>query len=184
MGSAAAGSAAAGSAAADAPAADADYFQVLAHHEPGKPTDPVKVSFDKFKVTKAQFDPAKLDGATATLEVDLTSLHTGSNQRDAHLGSESYLDSAKFATLTIDVSNVKSTDATHFTADAKVALHGAEKTYPVTFEVLDRGDDWVRVRGEHEISRLDFSVGKPDNGPDELVAKDMKVQLQLTLHKS
>lgn len=183
-GSAAAGSAAAGSATAPDTDATADYFQVLAHHEPGKPIDPIKVSFDKFKVTKAAFDPKTIEGGTATLEVDLTSLHTGSNQRDSHLNSESYLDTAKFATLTIDIGNVKRTDDTHFTADAKVALHGASKTYPVTFEVLDRGDDWIRVRGEHEISRLDFKVGKPDNGPDEQVAKDMKVQLQLTLKKS
>src|SRR6266545_6906989 len=49
---------AAGSGSAETPAADpnADYIEVIAHHEPGKPTDPVKLRFEKFKVVKASFD--------------------------------------------------------------------------------------------------------------------------------
>jgi polyisoprenoid-binding protein YceI len=164
--------------------ANADYIEVLATHEPSKPTDPVKVRFDKIKVTKATFDPKKLEGGKATLEVDMASLKTDSDKRDEHLKSVSYLDIAKFGTMTIDIANVKKKDDTHYTADATVKLHGVTKKYPINFEVVEVKDDSVRVKGEQKISRNDFKVGKPKTGKDELVALDMTVKLQLTLKKT
>src|SRR5215207_3005272 len=68
-----AGSAGSGSAAA-ARDPKADFISVLAEHAEKKPTDPVEVSFDKFAVKKATFDPKKVEGGTATIEVDLASL--------------------------------------------------------------------------------------------------------------
>jgi polyisoprenoid-binding protein YceI len=86
--------------------------------------------------------------------------------------------------MTIDVVNVKKKDDTHYTADAKVKLRGVEKKYPVTFEVVEAKDDWIRVKGEHKFPRLDFKVGKAKTGPDESVAQDLTVKLQLTLKKT
>ena len=142
------------------------------------------VKFEKVTVKKATFDPKKIEGGKATIEVDLTSLKTDSDKRDEHLKSTSYFDVAKFGTATIDIANVKKKDDTHFTADATVKLHGVTKKYPVAFEVVEAKDDWIRVKGEQAISRNDFKVGKPKTGKDELVAPDMTVKLQLTLKKT
>lgn len=180
-GSAAAAPGGAGSATADAAA---DFIAVHAEHAEKKPTDPVEVKFDKFKVTKAAFDPQKIEGGTATIEVDLASLKTGSDKRDKHLSSADYLDTSKFTTMTIDVGNVKKKDGNTYTADAKVKLRDVEKTYPITFEVVEAKDDWIRVKGEHKFPRLDFKVGKEKTGPDESVAHDLTVKLQLTLKKT
>src|SRR5688572_4859012 len=167
-GSAADPNAGSGSAAAATPDATADSLTILAEHGPEKkPEDPVKVVFDKITVKKADFDPAKIEGGTAQIEVNLASFKSGSEKRDGHLATPDYLDSAKFATATIDVSNVKKKDDTHFTADAKVKLRDTEKTYPVTFEVLDKTADSIRIKGEHKFNRLDFKVGKDKLGKDE-----------------
>lgn len=173
--------AAAGSGSA-APAVDpaADYIKVHASHSEKKPEDPVEVAFSKFTVKKADFDPAKIEGGSATIEVDLTSLKTNSEKRDAHLNTPDYLDTAKFATATIDIGNVKKKDDKNFTADAKINLHGVEKTYPVAFEIVETGPDWIKVRGEHVFPRTDFKVGKDDG---DGVAKDLTVKVQLTLKK-
>ena len=56
--------------------ADADSIVVLAKHTDPKPNDPVAVKFEKFKVTKATFDPKKIEGGKATIEIDATSLKT------------------------------------------------------------------------------------------------------------
>jgi len=181
-GSAAAGSDT-GSAAATTPAAAADYFHIAATHAKPKPDDPVHIKFEKFKVTKATFDPQKIEGGTATIEVDLTSLSSGSAKRDGHLASPAYLDTAKFATLTIDVGNVKKKDGNTYSADAKVKLRDIEKTYPVTFEVVEAKDDWIRIKGEHKFARLDFKVGKA-NDPEESVGEELTAMLQLTLKKT
>ena len=59
-----------------------DSIVVLARHTQAKPDDPVKVQFTSFKVTKATFDPKKIEGGKATIEIDATSLKTGADKRD------------------------------------------------------------------------------------------------------
>ncbi|HEY4240430.1 MAG TPA: YceI family protein [Kofleriaceae bacterium] len=167
-------------------AADADRIEVLARHRPiaGKEdldSDPVVVHFDRFAVTKAHFDPQHLEGGTATLTLDFTSIKTGSDERDKDLQSPDYIDVAKFATATIDVANVKQAGA-KYTADAAVAFRGITKTYPITFEVLATTADSVRIKGEHGFSRLDFAVGiDPATDPTERIDTPLVIQWTLTL---
>jgi polyisoprenoid-binding protein YceI len=162
-----------------------DHITVLAHHQKPKPTDPVRINFEKFRVVKASFDPAKIEGGTATIELDLASFRTGSDERDEHLKSPAYLDVGKLATATITIDHVKQKAGTTYTADATVAAHGMTKTYPVTFDVLDAKDDHVRIKGEHTFSRLDFGIGTdPAANPEESVGTDLTIQLALTLAKT
>lgn len=141
---------------------------------------PVDVTFG-VKVVKADFDPAKIEGGTATLELDIGSLSTGNPKRDDHLKSGDYFDAAKFAVGTIEISNVKKSDA-GFTADAKVKVRDIEKTYPVTFEVVETlADGSIRVKGERTFSRNDFGIGKAEG---DSAAVDVTAKLQLTLKKS
>ena len=178
------GTAADPGAAATDPNAAGDFIAVYAEHAEKKPDDPVEVKFERFKVVKADFDPEKIEGGSATIEVDLASMKSGSDKRDKHLTTADYVDTSKFTTMTIDVGNVKKKDDKTFTADAKVKLRDVEKTYPVTFEVVEKGADFIKVKGEHKFARLDFKVGKEKTGPDESVAQDLTVKLQLTLKKS
>jgi polyisoprenoid-binding protein YceI len=170
------------------PAEDtADWIKVHATHFEKKDTDPVEVKFEKFKVTKATFDPKKIEGGTATIEIDLTSLKSGDDKRDQHLATPDYIDVKKFATAVIEISNVKKKDDKNYTADAKVKFHGVDKKYPVTFEVVEAKDDWIRIKGEHTFKRLDFKVGKKpgkDQKKDDGVADEMTVKMQLTLKKT
>jgi polyisoprenoid-binding protein YceI len=191
-GGTAAGGAAAGGAAAGGTATPtedtADWIKVHATHFEKKEGDPVEVKFEKFKVTKATFDPKKIEGGTATIEIDLTSVKSGDSKRDEHLATPDYLDVKKFATAVVEIGNVKKKDEKNFTADAKVKFHGVDKKYPVTFEVVEAKDDWIRVKGEHTFKRLDFKVGKKP-GKDQKkgedgVADEMTVKLQLTLKKT
>src|SRR5262245_48372559 len=61
---------------------NADWIKLYASHAPAKPADPVELKFGKFKVVKADFDPAKIEGGKATLELDFTSLKSDSDKRD------------------------------------------------------------------------------------------------------
>jgi polyisoprenoid-binding protein YceI len=170
-----------------APAIDenADHITVLAHHKNPKPTDPVRINFESFKVVKASFDPKKIEGGSATIEIDLASFHTPSDERDNHLKSPAYLDVGKFATATIEIGNVKQKAGTTYTADAKVTAHGQSKTYPVTFDVIDTKADSIRIKGQQPFSRLDFGIGTdPAQNPDEQVATDMTIEIVLTLKKT
>jgi len=172
------------------PATDTDRIEVLARHLPaaGKEdldSDPVVVRFDKFAVTKASFDPKNLEGGTATIELDPTSIKTGSDERDSDLKSAAFLDVAKFAAVTVDVANVKKQADAKYTADATVTCHGVTKTYSVTFDIIGTTADAVRIRGEQAFSRLDFSIGiDPAKDPTERVDTALIIKWVLTIKKS
>jgi polyisoprenoid-binding protein YceI len=175
--------------AAAAPTEDnADWIRVYATHFTKNENDPVEVKFEKFQVTKATFDPQKIEGGTATIEIDLSSLKSGDEKRDGHLKTPDYIDVSKFATAIVEINNVKKKDDKTYTADAHVKFHGVDKKYPVTFEVVEAQDDWIRVKGEHTFKRLDFKVGKkagpdPKKG-DDGVADELTIKMQLTLKKT
>jgi polyisoprenoid-binding protein YceI len=164
---------------------EADHVVVLAHHKNPKPTDPVRVQFDRFRVVKADFDPADIEGGKATIELDLSSLHTQSDERDNHLKSPAYLDVATLATATIDIDHVKRKAGSTYTADATVSAHGVTKTYPVTFDVIDQRADAIQIKGQHTFMRLDFGIGTdPAQNADEQVGTDVTIEMVLTLHRS
>jgi polyisoprenoid-binding protein YceI len=164
--------------------AEPDHVVVLARHKPARPTDPVAVHIDRFKVVTASFDPKNLEGGKATIALDLTSVHTDSSERDDDLKSPSYIDVGKFATATIDIANVKTKSGKTFTADATVSLRGATKTYPVTFDVIDQTDHSITIKGEHSFSRLDFTVGSdPATDAQQQVDPRLTIQMVVTLER-
>ena len=165
--------------------ADADSIVVLAKHTEPKPNDPVAVRFEKFKVTKATFDPKKIEGGKVTIEIDATSLKTDSEKRDNHLKTPDFIDVSKFATITVDIDKVKKKADKTYTAEATVKFRDITKKYPVTFEVTDQKADSIRIKGESTFNRLDFKVGKDSKDPKEApVANDLTIQLNLTLKNS
>lgn len=162
-----------------------DHITVLAHHKKPKPSDPVRINFEKFRVVKADFDPQHIEGGTATIEIDLSSFHTDSDERDEHLKSPAYLDIASLATATVAIDHVKQKADNTYTADATVSAHGKTQTYPVTFEVLDRKADSVTIKGAHTFTRLDFGIGAdPAQDPEEQVGTDVTIEMVLTLAKT
>lgn len=171
-------------------AAPPDRIEVLARHrsiasQDDIASDPVVVRFEKFAVTKASFDPKNLEGGTATITLDPTSIKTGSRERDTDLQAPEWLDAGKFATITIDVANVKKQADTKYTADATVGSHGLTKTYPVTFEVVGTTANSVSIKGEQPFSRLDFAIGvDPAMDPTERVDTALTIQWTLTLKKT
>jgi polyisoprenoid-binding protein YceI len=166
-------------------APSSDHIVVLAHHKNPKPTDPVRINFERFKVVSANFDPQTIEGGKATIEIDLSSFHTDSDERDEHLKSPAYLDVGKLATATVTIDNVKLKAGATYSADATVAAHGLTKSYPITFDVLERKSDSIRIKGEHAFSRLDFGIGTdPSQNAEEQVGADITIEMLLTIAKT
>jgi polyisoprenoid-binding protein YceI len=165
--------------------AEPDSIVVLAKHVEAKPDDPVHVQFTSFKVTKATFDPKKVEGGKAEIVIDATSLKTGADKRDAHLNTPDFLDTKKFPSITIDIDKVKKKADKTYNAEATVKFRDVTKKYPVTFDVVDSTADSIRIKGEASFSRLDFKVGKDSKDPKVApVQNDLTIQLALTLKKT
>jgi polyisoprenoid-binding protein YceI len=140
---------------------------------------PVDVTLGKWTVTKATFDPANLEGGTAEIEVDLTALSSGIPDRDAHLQSPDFLDTAKFAKATAKVDNVKKSGEKTYTADVALNLHGVEKKMSTTFEVVASTADSVTVKVKQGLSRVDFGM----TAVQDKVKPELVIDAQLTFKK-
>lgn len=163
---------------------DGDFIKIYGAHEPTTEADPVELVVGKYTIKSAEFDPEDLEGGTAEIEIDLSSLKSDKDKRDAHLKSPDYLDVAKFAVATIKLSDVEGAGDKDYKAKAEVSAHGVTKTIPVTFTVLEATDDAIRISGEHTFDRLDFGIGSEPDGENEKVAKEVTIKMQLTLENS
>lgn len=144
--------------AAPAPAPPAEYFKIKAAHADAS-KGPFELQLGTWSVVKASFDPANLEGATAELEIDLASLSSGVEWRDAQFRSPDYFDVAKFPKATVSVDNVKMIGEARYTADAEVNVHGTEKKMSITMDVLASAADRVTVKVTQPMSRLAFGIG-------------------------
>ncbi len=158
-----------------------DYLKVETSHEPAKPEDPILVVFGGLKVVEAKFDPAKIEGGTATLEFDLTQIESGVGKRDKHLASADYFDSEKHPKGTIAVKDVKSKGEDLYAASADVTVHGVTKTLPIEFKVTEKDETSITIVGTHSFDRNDFGIGKVEGDPAAATVKaTLKVKLTAT----
>lgn len=163
---------------------DADSIVVLVKHTDARPGEPVAIRLERFKVTRASFDPKKIEGGTATIEIDATSVKSGSDKTDARIQTPDFLDTAKYATITIAIDKVKKkTTGQTFVAEATVKFRAVTKKYPLTFAVVAQTPTSVQVKGEATLSRLDFKIGKPPRD-GKGIATDVVVQWQLTFTRA
>jgi hypothetical protein len=150
-------------------AAETNYVEIVAAHDPPKPSDPAIMRIPGVKVVSADFDPKKLDGATAQFELDMGSLISKVPDRDDHLKSDDFLDVPKFPVATVSISEVKKTE-TFYLAQAIVEARGAKVEWELPFEVLDVSDDSIRIRGKYSFSRMAFTIGEADGPADKVDA--------------
>lgn len=160
-----------------------DYMIVYASHAQPKPSDPVTLRFEKIKVTKVKFAKdlkSGVEGASAEFEVDLGSVKSDSNKRDAHIKSPDYLDTAKFTTAKVKVEKPRHIGDGNYRAPAKITFRDKTYDWEVFFKVVETLPDGVRIRGEHKFTRKDVGVGKETG---DSVGQDLLLRLQLTLKK-
>ncbi len=167
------------------PVAAADSISVYATHSEPKPVDPVEVKIANFKIVKADFDPAKVEGGTAELELDLSSISTDDQKRTDHLKTPDFIDTSKYALVNVKIDNVKKTAENKYSADATVKFHDSEKKYPVVFDVTETTADGIRINLEHKFSRVDFNVGKDSKDPKVApVAPELTLKANLFVKKT
>jgi polyisoprenoid-binding protein YceI len=162
---------------------EASFVVAKVAHVGGKPGDPVHVVFDEINVKKVDMkDTGNLEGATAEIEIDLSSIKSGIPDRDTHLASPDFFDSSKNSIVTVNVDKVKKAGDNKYNAEATISFAGTVQTWPVSFEVVSAEDDSVRVKGTHNFKRTDFKVGQPagEEGP----ADEVELELHMTLAKS
>ena len=147
---------AAGSQAADEAPRDAIQFRarnliLTAHGE-----------FHRWHVRRATVDEEHPERSVVEVEIDLSSVDTGIERRDAHLRTEDFFDVERFPTAIVTLEGFRLTGgegADRFEADVTLDLHGVKRQFPMEFTIADR--ESRRIEGEVTLRRTDFGIGDP-----------------------
>ncbi len=95
--------------------------------------------------------------------VDLASIDTNSEDRDAHLRSPDFLDVERYPSLTYRSTGVRA-EGDGFVVDGELTLHGVTRSVPLALEVhgflpeSPFGDSRVGFSARGEISRKEFGI--------------------------
>jgi polyisoprenoid-binding protein YceI len=113
------------------------------HSEVGFSVRHMMVSKVRGKFTK--FDGELVTGenlldSTVTAEIDLSSIETGSEQRDNHLRSPDFFDTDKHPQMTYRSTGVRA-DGGDWVLDGELTLKGVTRTVPLKLEVNGFGPD-------------------------------------------
>jgi polyisoprenoid-binding protein YceI len=123
----------------------------------------VKGEFDKVSGT-VNFDPANPSASTVEATVDVASISTRDEQRDAHLKSADFFDVEKFPAIAFKSKKVTASGSDSFTVVGDLTIHGVTKEVDLKVEELteEAKDPWGNLRRGAEaktrINRKDFGM--------------------------
>jgi polyisoprenoid-binding protein YceI len=100
--------------------------------------------------------------SSATAEIDLKSITTGNDQRDAHLRSADFFEVETYPTMTYRSTGVRFEDG-NYILDGQLTLKGVTKNVPLVLELNGFGPDpyggtRAGFSASGELSRSDFNV--------------------------
>lgn len=125
-------------------------------------------------------------------KLDVSTLHTGEEQRDTHLKSADFFDVEKYPTITFKSTSVQPKGSEQYVVSGDLTLHGVTK--PVTLAVegptAPQKDPWGNTRigleATTKINRKDFGLSW--NAALEtggvMIGEDVHITIELELIKS
>lgn len=117
--------------------------------------------FEAFEGTLVTADA--IAASTVNVSVDLSSINTGTAQRDDHLRSADFFEVETHPSMTFVSTGIVQKDETHFIVTGDLTIKGVSKPVELLTEFLGEGNDpWggtrVGVEATTEISRKAFGI--------------------------
>jgi polyisoprenoid-binding protein YceI len=142
----------------------------------------VRGRFDKFDGTFVTAEDPK--ASTVTASVDLESINTGQEQRDAHIRSADFFEVEKYPTMTFSSTGIKA-GANGYVLEGDLTLKGVTRPVAFNLEVNGFGPDAyggtrAGFSAATEINRHDYGVDF--NGPIPGVPGGVAVSEKVTIN--
>jgi polyisoprenoid-binding protein YceI len=120
--------------------------------------------FRKWRIVRAEIDPADPRSGVVEVEVDVASVDTGIERRDTHLRTADFFDVEKFPIARARVHDAEPNGTSargnpRYRAKFDLEIHGVKKTLDGEFEVTKTSPP--TVEGGLTINRVDFAIGEP-----------------------
>ena len=123
--------------------------------------------------------------SSVTAEIDLSSINTGHEQRDAHIRSADFFEVETYPTMTYTSTGIKVEDG-EYVLYGDLTLKGVTRTVPLTLELHGFAEDphggyRAGFTATGEINRSDFNVSTNVPMANGGVVVADKIQLQLEI---
>lgn len=145
---------------------------------------PVPGSFQSFHAD-IQFDPDDLENSRFSVDIDVTSILTGHNDRDKMLNSPSFFDTETWPTAQFKSTDIHAAADGRYEATAELTMRDVTKTVslPFSLEITADPDDPTRevahAKGELPIMRLDYGIGQDDWASTVTVADEVVITIDI-----
>jgi polyisoprenoid-binding protein YceI len=123
--------------------------------------------------------------SSVTAEIDMSSIVTGNEQRDAHIRSADFFDVEKHPAMTYRSTGVRA-DGDGFVVDGQLTLHGVTRDVPLALELNGFGPDAfggtrAGFTATTEINRSDFGINwsAAIEGGGAVVGDKVTIQLEI-----
>lgn len=132
------------------------------------------------------FDLDNLDNSAARIEVDITSINTGSRDRDGQARSDEWFDSGGFPTAIYEVTKFESLDesegANRYQSHGALTLRGVTKDVNFPFTLIMDGEQ-ARMSAQLDLDRTLFGVGQGQWVSGDTIGTSVQISLQVSARK-
>ena len=135
-------------------------------------------TFNKFS-SQLRFDPAAPQTGSATIEVDLASIDTGSAEGDEEAARKTWFNTKDFPAARFESTSVKALEGNKYEVAGKLTIKGTTKDVVVPATFKPQGDSGV-FEGSLTIQRGDFSIGEGAWKAFDVVANDVVIKFRIT----
>jgi polyisoprenoid-binding protein YceI len=134
--------------------------------------------FAKFSAA-LNFDPAKPEQAKASIEVDLTSIDTGSGEADQEVVGKAWFNTAAFPKAVFLAKQVKQIAPNQYEVLGSLSIKGHSRDIKSALKLSPQGKSSV-LSGSFTLQRADFAIGEGMWSKFDVVANDIQVNFQFT----
>lgn len=139
---------------------------------------PSEGQFRRFP-TQLRFDPAQPASASATLEIDLASIDTGSPEANGEVASKAWFNTKAHPTARFVSSAIRPLGGDRYEVAGKLTIKGTTRdvTAPATFR---QSGNQGTFAGNFTIKRADFNIGEGMWADFGTVANEIQVRFRIT----
>ncbi|MCB1591133.1 MAG: cytochrome b/b6 domain-containing protein [Alphaproteobacteria bacterium] len=128
------------------------------------------------------FDPENLEGNSVSITIDITSIDTGSKDRDGQAQSFDWFDTERYPTAFFEAKSFIKGEANHYTAKGNLVIRDVRMPIELPFELAIERKGGLRVahvKAQTILMRLDFKVGQGQWESTETIGNEVKISLTL-----
>ncbi|MGH0030575.1 MAG: YceI family protein [Myxococcota bacterium] len=129
--------------------------------------------FHRWHLGRVVIDEASPGESVVEVVVDLASVDTGIERRDAHLRTDDFFDVETWPEATAVLRGFRVEDPERperWTADVTLDLHGVKREFPMHFTLVDASVR--RIEGRTTLLRTDYGIGDPVSRWNPLSVRD------------